>query len=891
MIERCGDRQRKFDGLEKWPFRLCMESLPIMLQIALLLLMCGLSGYTWQFSMTVGCIIITSTVLGVLFYLVVVVAGTSSYECPFQTPASIALRHLRDSETAQKLSTSLSPPNIISLIRTTLKRTRQALRRVYDTTRRPSSWEISPSRIGTGIHSTATEVGHQTIILLLRIDRAFRNAKLKLAQGIRRFRRRHLLPATVEDAHGQPLGTRNGPGLLVRVRELEVLRKQNTHNARCVSWILRNITDHEAIDSAIRLAGTIRWFDGDSDHGPPFEFIVSVFEACLDSNKQPHPGMRDRAYFSAQAILQINTGARARSHARASASPIPAVSLGTPQHSSPDLHRLIRMLERNSDHGKRTLDIPKSTNIYAHSLWMSTLFLDLTRADPSQILTSYESYLSVAAADHKATIANILLMWYVFLGGHVEEETFWVVDKSYVVVSPSFLSLNPPKIVSASDSLDTILSHLSTRVKDIIASGNDLQRLDPLLEFLVAWGKRPAWLTSMAYEWCSVISEAAGRPRLGELPVDLPLEPQSQPKPRDRCQPQDLAHSRVLSEIADGEFSHVGPDRDSVRMDDTPDDTRRYPRHPIPFSYGTLLSTILKIGFRLVGPGDDWSTLHLRHTHHHKRVFETAFSSDDDEVIADAASIWIVGGDQAPPGSFARYFAKRVERSTPFSRRPRQISIRVIERTLHGQLETAGLETVRLLNRLDVDVDDMVRQDVWAQLLVDVVRVPAGLENMSSHYWRLLGELSLAASLVTPGSRDVEVMRSLETAEDWEKLEVWVVVVWSSLSQSPPTSTMEDIERATLDLLLRRPSVSPRFEALCERGSLYPSHRDKLWQVCKQAQKEQLPLESSPSLYVSVRPVQHLSVLISPFSLLQSISPCPATYFFPFVGKRPPERP
>jgi hypothetical protein len=39
MIERCGDRQRKFDGLEKWPFRFCMESLPIMLQIALLLLM------------------------------------------------------------------------------------------------------------------------------------------------------------------------------------------------------------------------------------------------------------------------------------------------------------------------------------------------------------------------------------------------------------------------------------------------------------------------------------------------------------------------------------------------------------------------------------------------------------------------------------------------------------------------------------------------------------------------------------------------------------------------------------------------------------------------------------------------------------------------------------
>lgn len=38
MVECCGDRQRKLDGLEKWPFRLFIESLPIMLQIALLLL-------------------------------------------------------------------------------------------------------------------------------------------------------------------------------------------------------------------------------------------------------------------------------------------------------------------------------------------------------------------------------------------------------------------------------------------------------------------------------------------------------------------------------------------------------------------------------------------------------------------------------------------------------------------------------------------------------------------------------------------------------------------------------------------------------------------------------------------------------------------------------------
>jgi hypothetical protein len=84
-------------------------------------------------------------------------------------------------------------------------------------------------------------------------------------------------------------------------------------------------------------------------------------------------------------------------------------------------------------------------------------------------------------------------------------------------------------------------------------------------------------------------------------------------------------------------------------------------------------------------------------------VFELAFSSSDDEVIADAVSVWIVGGDPAPPGSFAGYFAKRMERSRSFSPRLRQVTIRAIESIKYNVLEVSGLETIRLLNRLNVD--------------------------------------------------------------------------------------------------------------------------------------------------------------------------------------------
>ena len=461
MAERCGDRQRKFDGLEKWPFRLFVDSLPLMLQIALLLLACGLSRYVWSINMSVARIVISLTVLGVLFYLGIVVAGTSSYECPFQTPVSIGLRYVIDSgivhrlfpsliravrKNTQEFLAGLSPPSVISLMYAIWMDAQQgfvsAPPRFFNILRNQLRRNISPSNILLGIHSAAMRVGHQPIILLLRTDQAFRDAKRRLVQMVRWFRRVGLLPAAVENANQQPAPLQNGPGLLVRVWNVEALRKQNTDNMRCVCWVLRNITDPEAIDSAIRLAGTIRWFGGDSNHNPPFDFIISTFEACFDSTKQLYPGMRDRAYFSARAILQIGLRARVQSRECASKYPIPEVSLNASQHHDPDFHHIIWMLEYNFHSDRPILNFPRAdTNTHNHLLWVSNLFVDLTRVGPlNPILRSYQSYLTVAFANHQAMIANTLLMWYMLLGGDVEDETFWASDKSYAVDPLTFLA-------------------------------------------------------------------------------------------------------------------------------------------------------------------------------------------------------------------------------------------------------------------------------------------------------------------------------------------------------------------------------------------------------------------------------------------------------------------
>ena len=91
MIEHCGGRQCKCEGLEKWPLHFFVESLPTMLQVALLFAY-GLCRYIWFINALVARTLISLTGLGVIFYIAIVIAGMLSYACPFQTPASAGLR-------------------------------------------------------------------------------------------------------------------------------------------------------------------------------------------------------------------------------------------------------------------------------------------------------------------------------------------------------------------------------------------------------------------------------------------------------------------------------------------------------------------------------------------------------------------------------------------------------------------------------------------------------------------------------------------------------------------------------------------------------------------------------------------------------------------------------
>ena len=94
MIERCGNRQRKFDGLGERSPRLFIGILLDMLQFSLFLLIYALCARAWSVKTSLAPALTLFSVFGVGLYIATVIAGTLSHTSPFQTPASIGLRSL-----------------------------------------------------------------------------------------------------------------------------------------------------------------------------------------------------------------------------------------------------------------------------------------------------------------------------------------------------------------------------------------------------------------------------------------------------------------------------------------------------------------------------------------------------------------------------------------------------------------------------------------------------------------------------------------------------------------------------------------------------------------------------------------------------------------------------
>jgi hypothetical protein len=203
----------------------------------------------WTINASVAYTLISLTGLGVVFYITIVIAGTSSYGCPFQTPVSTAL------------------------------------------------------------HGPWKKIRRRIVSSIIHSKRVFSRTCHMWNRGVRSVFCRQYLPTTIpleniQVQHSEPW---------MKPEDLAVIRRTNANDVGCVSWVLRNITDPEALDAAIRLAGTIRWFDDGINVDPPYDLIVSTFEACFDPTKKLYPGSRDRAYYSGRAMMWIHTLAMRKS--------------------------------------------------------------------------------------------------------------------------------------------------------------------------------------------------------------------------------------------------------------------------------------------------------------------------------------------------------------------------------------------------------------------------------------------------------------------------------------------------------------------------------------------------------------------------------------------------
>ena len=108
-FERSQNRQRKLDGIVAWYFDHVMESLPLMLQIALLLLGCALSRYLWEIHITIASVVLGVTSSVLLIYFFILAAGTASESCPYQTPGSTFFRYLGPKVRRVAVSTLRNP--------------------------------------------------------------------------------------------------------------------------------------------------------------------------------------------------------------------------------------------------------------------------------------------------------------------------------------------------------------------------------------------------------------------------------------------------------------------------------------------------------------------------------------------------------------------------------------------------------------------------------------------------------------------------------------------------------------------------------------------------------------------------------------------------------------
>ena len=253
--DKSRDRQRKLDGLEKWYFHLVIESLPVMLQLALLLLGGALARNLWTIGRTVAGVIIAFTLFGIGCYVFFTLTATLYYNCPYQTPPSILVRALARYLAHSDSTLARSVRSLIASIAGVCSHSVGNLRRTLGYLR-------------SGVHYALHNFGRAT---------------------------------GAPDADNIPLAAVGPSDRLFG--EISIDWEVCKADGRCISWVLNSTTDSDIIFSTVLFAADMIWYPEIAGALSP-RTLANLFLECLLDGRVI-PGKLEHASVIGMALASI----------------------------------------------------------------------------------------------------------------------------------------------------------------------------------------------------------------------------------------------------------------------------------------------------------------------------------------------------------------------------------------------------------------------------------------------------------------------------------------------------------------------------------------------------------------------------------------------------------
>ena len=236
----------------------------------------------------------------------------------------------------------------------------------------------------------------------------------------------------------------------------------------------------------------------------------------------------------------------------------------------------------------------------------------------------------------------------------------------------------------------------------------------------------------------------------------------------------------------------------------------------------TLLLLSLEVGFRHIRSSYPQFLPPSAHAEHHRGVFNTVLESNDSEAIADLvwASFMVDKSCRLGLSVCADYIIDFCSGTTePFPQTVQKLFLHCVAVTGFDALEDVGKERfVKLLNRLHIGIGDIVISSgrTWTEILLEIIQSTERAGHLAVQSWELLAELAIF-HFPPYATYNPDVTTPLVCAEEWDKLECWMGVVWMAWPPDPG-NVAKDLEDAMGLLEKERPgAVRKRMEQWSEK--------------------------------------------------------------------------